>query len=754
MSKNDIEPAGAQPVWPIVPHGGGALALPQGWAPQPSAGGLLPGDLNLATLWRIVSEWRWLILGAVAVGVAGAIVITFLTTPLYRSQVMLEINPPTVEPIDESKIVKQQWISDRSYLATVVGLLKSRSLAERVAQDLNLTSNPAFAPTQAAPDKRLQAATGRLMQGLNAEPVVESRLVKVSFTSSSPSIASQVANSFAENFISSAVERRFAASAYARRFLERELAKHKTDLENSERQLVDYAQQQGIINTGGGGSGGGDSSKGGGGGGSDTDSLQGQSLVALNGALADAQQRRMIAEQNYRNSMKAVNTADVNSSTQALRQQRATLEADYQSKLATFKPDYPDMVRLRTSIQALDQQIQREAGTVASGQSNTLLIQYRAAAATEREIQGKVDALKSQVLNLRARSIQYNILQREVETARTQYENLLSRYKDVEVAGGLDSSAVSIVDKAEPPSLPFKPNLILNLLMGLGLGLVAGIGAALALEFLNDTIKTPDDVRDKLHLPSLGVIPMKRGNEALAEELKDQSSAVSEAYFSLRTSLQFTTDTGAPKSLLITSTRAAEGKSSTTLALAQNFARLGNRVLLVDGDLRKPAFVTGLEPNEGLSKLLTNHEPLDEHILDTQYENLSLLPCGPLPPNPAELLASPRLKAILADALTKYDMVIVDGPPVLGLADAPLLSGVCRATLLVVESGRTRTKAALDAITRLRAAGGNIVGAALTKFRARAHGYGYGYGYGYEPYRYGGVTSREREIKLLAQRES
>jgi capsular exopolysaccharide synthesis family protein len=240
--------------------------------------------------------------------------------------------------------------------------------------------------------------------------------------------------------------------------------------------------------------------------------------------------------------------------------------------------------------------------------------------------------------------------------------------------------------------------------------------------------------------------------ESVSEELKDQSSPVSEAYYSLRTSLQFTTESGAPKSLLITSTRAAEGKSSTTLALAQNFARLGHSVLLIDSDLRKPAFVTGLEPNEGLSKLLTNTDPLQGHVLKTQFENLSLLPCGPLPPNPAELLASPRLKAVVAEAMTHYDMVIVDGPPVLGLADAPLLAGVCRATLLVVESGKTRTRAAIDATNRLKASGGNIVGAVLTKFKHQAHGYGYGYGY--EPYRYGGIGSREREIKLIAQREA
>ena len=175
-------------------------------------------------------------------------------------------------------------------------------------------------------------------------------------------------------------------------------------------------------------------------------------------------------------------------------------------------------------------------------------------------------------------------------------------------------------------------------------------------------------------------------------------------------------------------------------------------MLLIDSDLRKPAFVTGLEPNEGLSKLLSNTDALGGHVLKTQFENLSLLPCGPLPPNPAELLASARLKAVIAEAMAAYDLVIIDGPPVLGLADAPLLAAACRGTLLVVESGKTRTRAAIDAVNRLQSAGGNIVGAVLTKFRQQAHGYGYGYSY--EPYRYGGIGTREREIKLIAQRGS
>ena len=740
MTKNDLEPAGATPVWPLGPAQGRDLALPGQWGQPGQTSSGSSAELTFATLWRIASEWRWLILGSTAVALAGAIVLTLLTTPVYKSAAVLEINPPSVEILEDAQA--KTTSDDRQYFATQIGLLSSRSLAQRVAQELNLASKPDFADPEADRASRLKAATGTLLRDFEVQPVQQSRLIEISYSSTDPSLAAQVTNTFADNFINSNLERRYEASSYARTFLERQIANVKRELEKSERQLVAYAQQQGIINTGTAQAGEQ----------SDASSLQGASLVALNQALAEAQTRRISAEQAYRQSRSAGTTAEVNESTQALRQQRATLESEYQDKLASFKPDYPDMVRLRARIDALEQQIRREAGNVAGGRVNTLAREYQAAAAAERMIQARVNQLRGSVLNLRGRSIQYNILQREVDTNRSLYEALLERYKKIGVAGGVGMNLVSIVDRAEVPVLPYKPNLILNLLTGLAIGLALGIGAALALEFLNDTIKTPDDVRDKLRLASLGVIPRKESQESLAEELKDQTSAVSEAYFSLRTSLQFTTDTGAPKTLLITSTRAAEGKSSTTLALAQNFARLGNSVLLIDGDLRKPAFVTGGNQDVGLSKLLTNSDRLRDHVLKTEFENLCLVPCGPLPPNPAELLASPRLRAIITEAAAEFDMVIVDGPPVLGLADAPLLGAATRGTLMVVETGKTRTKAAVDAINRLKSSGSHIVGAVLTKYRHRSHGYGYGYSY--EPYKYGGIGSREREIRLIAHRES
>ncbi len=740
MTKNDIQPVGGNPVWPVAVRDAGNMALPAAWGQQ-SYGSGMGLELNLATIWRVISEWRWLILAVVAAGVAGSIIVTLLTTPLYRATAVLELNPPQVEVTDDDSQSGFRGAGDPfTFLSTQYGLLKSRSLAERVAQEMNLASNAEVVPQDIDRAARQKIAAGVLVGNFSVNPVPDSRLVEIGFSSPSPQLAAQITNSFADNFINSNLERRYEASSYARDFLQKQIRKVKEELERSERQLVAYAQQQGIINTASGENGAGD-----------TNSLQGASLIALNGALAAAQTKRIAAEQKFRQAGAAGDPAEVSQNTSQMRQQLAGLQAEYQEKLTSFKPDYPDMVRLRTKMEALEQQIRKEARTIAGARTGTLAAEYQAAVAEERSIQASVNRLRGAVLNLRGRSIEYNILQREVDTNRTLYEGLLQRYKEIGVAGGVGTNLVSVVDRAEVPGSPYKPNLILNLLIGLGIGLTLGVAAALALEFINDTIKNPDDVRDKLHLASLGVIPRKKGQGSLAEELEDQSSPVSEAYYSLRTSLQFSTDHGAPKTLLVTSTRAAEGKSSTTLALAQNFARLGNTVLLIDGDLRKPAFVTGSEEDVGLSKLLTNSEPIRKHVLKTSGDNLWLIPCGQLPPNPAELLASTRLRTIIAEASSEFDMVIVDGPPILGLADAPLLGAACEGTLMVIESGKTRTRAAIDAVNRLNAAGGHVLGAVLTKYRNQ--GGGYGYGYSYEPYRYGGVSSREREIQLITTRE-
>ena len=691
--------------------------------------------IDFARFLRVLHEWRWLILAATALGLILAVLVTLLTTPLYRARVSLEVNPPRVEIMaDQSK----DMVSDASpwdFVATQVGLLKSTSVAQRVVEDLNLANNPSFANQDSDPAVRLRQATQKVAKNLTVTPPAEGNLVTFSYVSESPQLAAQIANAYANAFINSALQRRYESSTYARNFLERQIAKTRGDLEKSERQLVAYAQSQGIINTSGVGEG----ERG-----ADAGSLQGQSLVALNDALAQATARRVAAEGAYRSAAAAGPTSEVTAATQALRQSRAALEAEYQDKRTLMKPDHPEMVSLRSRIEELDRQIARETSNVGGSRINGLQAEYRAALSAERALQARVAGLRGQVLDLRGRSIQYTILQREVDTNRALYDALLQRYKEIGVAGGIGTAPVSIVDRADVPSGPFKPNLLWNLLAGLGIGLAAGIATAFGLEYMNDTIKTRADIRNKLGLACLGAIPKRTRKVPLLEELEDPTSATSEAYSTVSTSLRFSTDNGVPKTLLISSARAGEGKSSTAVSLAHNLARLGKSVLLIDSDLRKPAF-RSLSNGTGLTKLLTSDDKVADHVTPTQYDRLCLLACGPIPPNPADLLSSGRLRTIIREAAAQFDVVVVDAPPVIGLADAPLLASVVNDVVLVIESGKTRTTTAQDAMNRLRAAGANIIGATLTKSTEESSAYGYSY-----KYKYGAIDKDRTEIVMLA----
>lgn len=695
-------------------------------------------ELDAATLLRTILEWRWLILAITAVALAGALIITLLTPPLYRSQATLEANPPSVQIMDEKAGPRSATPDNWSFISTQVGLLTSRSLAERVAQDLDLASNPEFVDPTLDPAARRKAAAAKVSERLEVIAPEEGQLIRIIYVAESPALVAQVVNGIADGFIRTNLERRYEASAYARNFLERQIAKTRADLERSERQLVGYAQSQGIINTSSA-----DAPN------SDAGSLQGSSLVALNNALAEATSRRIAAEGAYRSAQASGNTSDVNSSTQAMRQAKGTLEAEYQEKRTSLKPEHPDMLSLRSRINELDRQIRLESAKVAAGRSNSLLAEYRAAASAERALQERVAGLKNSVLDLRGRSIQYTILQREVDTNRALYDALLQRYKEIGVAGGIGTNLISIVDRGEVPAAPYSPRLALNLLVGLVLGLATGIGAALAFEMMNDTIKTVEDVGQKLGLACIGVIPKFSGKRSFIEDLKLPTSAVSEAYSAAVGSLRFSTESGAPRHLLISSTQPGEGKSSTALALAQNYARLGKRVLLIDADMRKPTFKAE-NSEQGLTPLLTSEQSVQDHVIATQHANLWLMPCGPLPPNAADLLAGGRFKEILAEASQHFDLVVVDGPPVLGLADSPALAAVCSGALVVVEAGRARTPAIKGAINRLTEANAHIVGVLLTKATQR----GAQYSYGYEAYPYGQGREADKLLILPGQVEA
>jgi len=691
------------------------------------------------SIFQTLLRRRWLILGVLIVGLAVSAAYTLTRTPQFRASTTLEVQRQETRII-EGADVQPATIADAEHMATQYALLKSRALAERVAEILDLPSDARFADPAGSRPVRLTEATETILKNLEVLPVSRSRVVEVRFTGPYPVDTARIVNALAENFIQMNLERRYNATSYARNFLEERLTTTKAALEEAERKLIAYSRDQEILDL---------SSVGGSEIGS---SLDASSLMALNTSLTEAQDAKITAEQAFIEARDNASTRETldSETIKALRARRSELSSEYEQKLSKFKADYPEMKELASKIASIDKDLADERANIVG----SLEAAYRAAVFREQALQVRVDELKVDVQDLRGRSVDYNILSREVDTLRSQYDALLQRFKEVSIASGIGSSQVSIVDRAEVPKKPFEPNLQSSVMRALVLSLAVAIGLALMLEYIDDTIKTPEDIKSKLGLPVIGVVPKLKGRAGVAEQLGDPRSPMSEAFASARTALQFSTPSGAPRTLLITGIRPSEGKTSTALALAVTFAGGGKRVLIIDADMRRPSFASAPGASIGLSGLLTRDEPLGDQIVPGIVANLFLLPSGVVPPNPAELLASPRLVHLISEAAEAFDLVIVDSPPVLDFADAPTLSAACDATLIVLQSGAIRRPVARRTIDRVIDAQGTIIGAMLTKFDVKRAGYAYGYNYSYG-YNYGqkavaSEVNRRRRVQIFA----
>ncbi|MAL87834.1 MULTISPECIES: GumC family protein [unclassified Brevundimonas] len=694
------------------------------------------GEIDLAKYWSLALKHRLLILGCVIAAVVIAVIVTLMTPPTYTAAATIQIDREAARVLSTDDGMPRELPVGEEFFNTQYGLLRSRSLVERIIDSEGLANSNDFiqqmgrefearegetATQQAA--RRRKMITGLISSNLGVSPERGSRLVRITFSSPSAAVSARMANAIAENFIEANLARKFDASLYVREFLEEQIAETKARLEDTERQLVAYAGDQEIITL------------------SDAETGAGRSLVStslgtLNEALSEARVDRIAAEERWRQAQNAPLTSipEVMASTtyQTLMQQRIQLESQYEEKAAVFQDDYPELVELRARIDELDAQIRTAATSIRDG----IRAQYQIALNQERALQNQVNGLKGEVLDLGDRSVQYNILVRELDTSRQLYDGLLQRYKEIGVTGGVTSNNISLVDRATPPGGPSSPNLPLNLMLALTMGLTLGIIGAFLIEALDDRLTSPDDVESKLGIPALGVIPMLERGKDPNEALRDIRSPFSEAYYSLRTALQFSTSHGAPRSLLVTSARPGEGKSTTAFATALNLSRVGRRVLLVDGDLRNPSMhrVLEIENSQGMSNFLSGAAELTGVVRKTPYSTLDFIPCGPLPPNPAELWGGSRLQALLDQAFAVYDHVVIDGPPVLGFADAPVLSSSVEGTLFVLESRITGRRQARGALRRLSMGRGRVLGAVLTKFQAhrtRHEGYDYAYDYHY-----------------------
>ena len=679
---------------------------------------------------RIIRAHRWVVLG-VSIGVlAVALVMTLLTTPIYRALATIEIKPDTIKVVKSEGLTSADSTYDRDYYQTQYEVLRSRSLALRVIQDAQLIEQPAFRGLAAGPVpkrtpsealKAQQAAVDVVLGALTIDPIRNSQVVRINYDSPDPQLAARVANAYSDAFIASNIEGRFDATAYAKKYLEKRLAELQGKLEESEKQLVVFAEKEQIVSVG-----------------QDAPSLSAQNLGELNGMLAKAQADRIRAEADLHqaDSGSGLGMPQVvdNALIQQLRQQRAGLAGQYNDKLAVYKPDFPDMLQLQGQIAASDRQIAAEVGHIRTSVES----RYRAAREQEDLLVSRIGLLKGDVLDLANRSIRYNILKREIATNQQLYDALLQRYKEIGVAGGIGANNISVLDRAEVPGSPYKPDLRRNLLLGLMLGLALGMLVALALHYSDRRIHSSKALEALTGLPGLGVIPLLDQGVTPNSAGADLRSPFSEAYRSVRTALQFSSTHGLPRSLLITSAGAGEGKTTTAAELGRNIAQLGRRVALIDADLRNPSLhkVFGKDNGVGLSSVLAGVAKLSDACQATDIANLTLVTSGPLPPSPPELLGGDALVAVLEELRKTHDVVLMDGPPVLGLADAPLLAGRAEATLLVVSANVTRKDSIHSALQRIAATHSRVVGTLLVRFDMRHKGeHGY---HGYDYFSYGG----------------
>ena len=693
----------------------------------------------LLQYWQAVLRHKIAIAVILAACIALGIVTTLLMTPYYTSTSTVEINREQDKVTNVESVAGSDGASQNlEFYQTQYALLESRSLAERVARAQNLAAKDDFfemfsvdpdnsglltgnsdTQTAAQRNQRLKLATELLQENVSVSPIRGSSLVDISFESPSSGLSAQIANAWVEQFIASNLDRRFDSTSDARRFLEEQLADLKQRLEDSERNLSAYADNKEIITLSSEQSASGKTVS--------QKTLASTNLEALNNSLAQAIADRIAAESEAQQRAGNINSLS-NTALNNLREERAKVQAQYAKLLVQFEPEYPDARGLATQIAALDKSILEEDRRSRTGSAS----RYQEALEREGKLRRQVNRLKGQFSGERRASIQYNIFQREVDTNRQLYDGLLQRYKEIGVAG-VGTNNISVVDRAQPADKPSSPRLVLNIALALLVGFGLTGAYVFVMEQIDQTVKDPSDLKSKLGIAPLGSIPDLEKDDILLS-LKDKKSVAWEAYLSIRTSLAFLTDHGVPRSFLLTSTRPNEGKSTSAFALAAVLASGKKRILLIDGDMRNPSLhkMLGSKNVSGLSNYLAGDDDLEQLINKDSGYGFDAMSAGPIPPNAAELLSSTRMQELISNLTEAYDTVIIDAPPVLGLADIPLLANSVEGVIYTIEASGVKLRGIQSAIQRVRSSHADIFGGIVTKVQTQQSGYGYGYAYQYE----------------------